>query len=110
MPRMVKCVKLGKELPGLDAPPVAGELGKRIYENVSQQAWNLWKEHRILLINHYGLTMYDPRAQDFLRQQMEEFFFGEGAQVPEGWTPPAQGGKGGAKGGGGKGAPAPQQK
>jgi len=105
MPRLVNCVKFGKELPSLDKPPVKGELGQRIYENVSAQAWELWKEHRVLLINHYGLTLVDPRAQDFLREQMEEFFFGEGAQMPEGWTPPTQGGKGQAKG-----APAPQRK
>ena len=79
MARFVKCVKFGKELPGLDRPPAKGELGQRIYENVSAQAWEMWQEQRVLLINHYGLTMFDPRAQDFLREQMEEFFFGEGA-------------------------------
>lgn len=105
MPRLVKCVKLGKELPGLDRPPAKGELGQRIFENVSQQAWEMWQDQRVLLINHYGLTMFDPRAQDFLREQMEEFFFGEEAAMPEGWTPPTQGGKGGAKG-----APAPSRK
>jgi Fe-S cluster biosynthesis and repair protein YggX len=105
MARMVKCVKLGKELPGLDFAPVTGELGQRILENVSEQAWELWKEQRVILINHYGLTMFDPRAQEFLREQLEEFFFGEGAQVPDDWTPPQQPAKGG-----GKGAPAPQRK
>ncbi len=109
MTRMVQCVKLGAELPGLDAPPVTGELGERIYEKVSAQGWDLWKEHRVILINHYGLMMHDPRAQEFLRQQLEEFFFGEDAPMPEGWTPPDQGGKGGAKGGA-KGGPAPQRK
>jgi Fe-S cluster biosynthesis and repair protein YggX len=102
---MVQCVKFGKELPGLDAPPVTGELGDRIFENVSAEAWDMWKEQRVILINHYGLTMFDPRAQEFLRQQLEEFFFGEGAQLPEGWTPPTQGGKGPAKG-----APGPRTK
>jgi Fe-S cluster biosynthesis and repair protein YggX len=106
MPRFVKCVKLGRELPGLDRPPVKGELGQRIFDHVSQQAWEMWQEQRVLLINHYGLTMFDPRAQDFLREQMEEFFFGEGAQVPEGWTPPTQGGKGAPA----KGAPTPSRK
>ena len=107
MARMVQCVKFGKELPGLDAPPVKGELGQRIYENVSKQGWELWEEHRVLLINHYGLTMFDPQAQDFLREQLEEFFFGEGAQLPEGWTPPGQAP---AKGAPSKGAPSPQRK
>ena len=83
-----------------------GELGQRIYENVSAMAWDLWKEQRVILINHYSLTLVDPNAQTFLREQMEEFFFGEGAQMPEGWTPPAQGGKGAPA----KGAPAPQRK
>ena len=109
MARMVKCVKLGRELPGLEKAPVTGELGKRIYENVSAQAWDMWTEQRVILINHYGLTMHDPRAQEFLRQQLEEFFFGEDAPMPEGWTPPNEAGKGGGKGGA-KGAPAPQRK
>lgn len=95
MPRMVQCVKFGKELPGLERPPFAGELGQRIYENVSQQAWALWPQQATLMINHYGLSMADPRAQEMLMQAMEEFFFGEGQQLPEGWTPqraPAKGG------------------
>jgi Fe-S cluster biosynthesis and repair protein YggX len=107
MTRMVQCVKFGRELPGLDVVPVKGELGQRIYDNVSAQAWDLWKEQQVILINHYGLSLFDPGHQKFLREQMEEFFFGEGARMPEGWTPPdTQGGKGG----GGKGAPAPQRK
>lgn len=106
MPRIVNCVKLGKELPGLDAPPVAGDLGRRIYENVSAEGWQLWQEQRIILINHYSLSLYDPNHMQFLREQLEEFFFGEDAQLPEGWTPPnTKGGKGG-----GKSAPAPARK
>lgn len=90
MPRMVHCVKIGRELPGLEAPPYPGVLGQRIYEHVSQQAWQLWPAHATLLINHYGLNLADPRAQELLMQQMEEFFFGENAQLPEGWTPETQ--------------------
>ncbi len=97
MTRMVHCVKLGRELPGLEEPPYPGELGQRIFDHVSQQAWEMWKEQQVLLINHYGLVMADPRARAFLREQMEEFFFGVGAQMPEGWTPE---GTPGAKGGG----------
>jgi len=97
MTRMVHCVKLGRELPGLESPPYPGELGQRIFDNVSQQAWEMWKEQQVLLINHYGLVLADPRARAFLREQMEEFFFGPGAQMPEGWTPE---GTPGAKGGG----------
>ena len=87
MARMVKCAKLGVELPGLERPPVPGELGKRIYESISQQAWEMWKEQATLLINHYGLNMLDPEAQKFLRQQMEKFLFEDAVQMPEGWTP-----------------------
>jgi Fe-S cluster biosynthesis and repair protein YggX len=106
MARMVQCVKLGRELPGLDAPPTGGELGQRIYENVSAEAWELWKQHAVLLTNHYGLNMADPDTRKALRQEMEEFFFGENARVPEGWVEPgaATSGKGGgaapSKGGG----------
>ncbi len=94
MTRTVQCAKLGSELPGLDKPPFPGELGQRIYDNVSVEAWEMWLEYQVLLINHYGLVLADPQARQFLMKQLEEFFFGEDAQMPEGWTPP------GAKGGG----------
>jgi Fe-S cluster biosynthesis and repair protein YggX len=87
MARTVKCVKLGRELPGLSRPPFPGELGKRVYENVSQQAWDLWQQQSTLLINHYGLKLADPRAQEFLMEQLGDFFFGEDAAMPEGWVP-----------------------
>jgi len=87
MPRMVQCVKLGRELPGLDKPPFPGELGQRIYEHVSREAWEMWPAQSTLLINHYGLNMADPDARKFLREQMEEFFFGKDAKMPEGWVP-----------------------
>ncbi len=98
MTEMVQCVKLGRELPGMDKPPFPGELGDRIFGNVSAQAWEMWKEHQVLLINHYGLVLADPRARQFLMEQLEEFFFGADAQMPEGWTP--AGTSGGGKGGG----------
>ena len=90
MARMVNCVKLGRELPGLNRPPFGGPLGQRIYENVSQQAWSLWQEQSTLLINHYGLNLRDPAAQKFLMEQMEQFYFGEGSQLPQDWTPETQ--------------------
>jgi Fe-S cluster biosynthesis and repair protein YggX len=104
MARMVKCVKLGRELPGLDKPPFPGELGKRIYENISKQAYDMWPAQSTLIINHYGLNMADPEARKLLREQMEEFFFGKDATMPEGWVPEIEGGVGatgaeGAKGG-----------
>jgi Fe-S cluster biosynthesis and repair protein YggX len=91
---MVNCEKLGEEMPALARPPFPGEFGKRIYENISQRAWQMWQEQATLLINHYGLNMADPKSQEFLMEQMEEFFFGESAAMPEGWAP--SGGKGAA--------------
>ena len=90
MARMVNCAKLGRELPGLNRPPFGGALGKRVFENISQQAWAMWQDQSTLLINHYGLNLRDPNAQKFLMEQMEQFFFGEGAQLPEDWTPETQ--------------------
>lgn len=103
MARMVKCVKLGRELPGLDKPPFPGELGQRIYEHVSKQAWDMWPAQSTLIINHYGLNMADPEARKILREQMEEFFFGEQPEMPEGWVPEEEGAGVGpsTKGGGG---------
>ena len=97
MARIVHCVKFNRELPGLERKPYPGELGERIYEQISQQAWDMWVQQATILINHYGLTLADPQAQDFLRQQMEEFFFGEDATMPEGWTPELQPTKGGGR-------------
>jgi len=90
MDRMVNCVKLGRELPGLTRPPFGGELGKRVYEEISAEAWQLWQPQSTLIINHYGLNLRDPEAQKFLMRQMEEFFFGEGAQLPADWVPEDQ--------------------
>ena len=85
---VVKCVIYGKELPGLEEPPWAGELGQRIYENVSEQAWELWVGHLRMLINEYRLNLAAPETQEFISEQMEKFFFGPGSQAPEGYQPP----------------------
>jgi len=85
--RMVTCVKLHKELPGLEEPPWSGELGQRIYEQVSQQAWNQWVDLLRMLINEYRLVPSTKEAQEFIAQQMEEFFFGEGAGPPPEYVP-----------------------
>ncbi|HEU5329557.1 MAG: oxidative damage protection protein [Thermomicrobiales bacterium] len=95
MARMVHCVKLGRELEGLEKPPFPGELGQRIYDNVSQEAWRQWQSQLTIMINHYGLNLLDPATREMLDQQMEEFFFGEQPEMPEGWVPGSQG-KGGA--------------
>jgi Fe-S cluster biosynthesis and repair protein YggX len=86
--RMVKCVKFGRELPGLDEPPWSGELGQRIYDNVSKEAWKLWVDYLRMLINEYRLMLATKEAQDFIAQQMKQFFFGEGAALPPGYVPP----------------------
>ena len=88
MPRMVQCVKLKKEAEGLDRPTYPGPLGKRIYENVSKEAWQMWIKQQTMLINEYRLSPIDPKARKFLEEEMEKFFFGEGGTVPEGYVPP----------------------
>lgn len=87
MARTVYCAKLGRELPGLENPPFTGELGQRIFENISAEAYALWQPHMTILINHYGLNPADPETRKMLRGEMEEFFFGENARMPEGWIP-----------------------
>jgi len=86
--RTVKCVKFGKELPGLERAPWSGELGKRVYENVSKEAWKLWVEHSKMIMNEYRLNPLDPQSHKIMEEQMEQFFFGEGAKLPEGYVPP----------------------
>jgi len=81
-------VKLQKELPGLDEPPWAGELGQRIYDNVSEQAWEMWLDHLRMMMNEYRLNPATAEAQEIIAQQMEKFFFGEGAALPPGYVPP----------------------
>lgn len=88
MTRKVHCVKLGREAEGLNAPPYPGELGRRIYENVSKEAWQQWLKHQTMLINEYRLTPIEPKARKFLEEQMEQFFFGQGGERPEGYVPP----------------------
>jgi Fe-S cluster biosynthesis and repair protein YggX len=85
---MVKCVKLGRELPGLEEPPWSGELGQRIYDQVSQEAWNRWLDYLRMLINEYRLAPATKEAQEFIAQQMERFFFSEGTAPPPGYVPP----------------------
>ena len=101
MSRPVYCAKLQRELPGLEKPPFPGKLGQRIYEQISKQAFDMWPAQQVLIINHYGLNMADPEARKILREQMEDFFFGQDAAMPEGWTPEPAGGVPNSKGGGG---------
>ena len=89
MTHMVQCVKLGREAEGLDFPPLPGELGKRLYENVSKEAWQGWVRFQTMLINENRLSLADPRAREYLAQQLESYFFGGGAEPPSGYTPQA---------------------
>ena len=90
MTRMVQCIKLGKEAEGLDRAPYPGELGKRIFDNVSKQAWGDWLRHQTMLVNENRLNLADARARQYLLRQMENHFFGEGADQVAGYVPPAQ--------------------
>ena len=88
MARMVKCIKLGRDAEGLDFPRYPGELGKRIYETVSKEAWQAWIKHQTMLIDENKLNLADPRARKYLAEQMEKHFFGSGAYVASGYVPP----------------------
>jgi Fe-S cluster biosynthesis and repair protein YggX len=85
---MVNCVVLGTEAEGLDRPPYPGELGQRIYEQVSKTGWKRWLAHQTTLINEYRLTTYEPKARKLLEAEMEKFFFGGGSEKPEGYVEP----------------------
>ena len=87
MARTVQCVKLGIEAEGLEKPPYPGELGKRIFEQVSKEAWGMWLQHQTMLINEYRLTPVDPKARQFLEREMENFFFGAGSAPPPDFKP-----------------------
>lgn len=86
--RMVKCVKFQRELPGLDEPPFDNDLGKRIFDSVSKDAWTMWLEHLKMILNEYRLNLVEREAQQIVKQQMEQYFFGEGAALPPGYVPP----------------------
>ncbi len=88
MARTITCVMLGEDAEGLDYAPYPGELGKRIYENVSKQAWKRWLDHQTILINEYRLTPIEPEARKYLEAEMEKFFFGGGSEAPDAFVPP----------------------
>ncbi len=89
MSRTVFCAKLQKELPGLSRVPYPGALGQRIYEEISQEAWQAWLKHQTLLINENRLNVLDPKARTFLEGEMQKYFFAEGSALPAGFKPPA---------------------
>jgi Fe-S cluster biosynthesis and repair protein YggX len=86
MTRTIHCIKHQQEAPGLDAPPYPGALGQRIYDEISQAAWDEWLAHQTMLINEYRLSLVDPKARKFLMEEMEKFLFGVGSEKPSGFT------------------------
>jgi len=88
MAHMVQCAKLGREAEGLDEAPFDSPLGQRIYQNISKQAWSEWQNHMKMLLNEYRLQPWKKEHQEFIVQQMEQYFFGTGGQAPEGFKPP----------------------
>ena len=88
MARTIQCKHLNKEAEGLDFAPYPGELGKRIYHEISKEAWQLWLKHQTMLVNENRLNLADARARKYLATQMEKYFFGEGADKPTGFVPP----------------------
>jgi Fe-S cluster biosynthesis and repair protein YggX len=85
MTRQILCIKLNQEAEGLKAPPFPGPFGEKIFNNVSKEAWKMWLAHQTMLINEYRLSLMDPKAREFLREEMEKYFFGEGSETPAGF-------------------------
>ena len=90
MARTVNCIKLGREADGLDFPPMPGEMGQRLYANVSKEAWAGWIKHQTMLVNENRLNLADAKARKYLMEQVEKYFFGEGADQAAGYVPPAK--------------------
>ena len=90
MARLVKCIKLGREMEGLDFQPYPGELGNRIFDNVSKEAWGGWIRHQTLLVNELRLNLSDIKARKYLAEQLEAYFFGSGAEQPLGYVSPVK--------------------
>ena len=88
MARTVQCIKLGTEAEGLDFPPYPGDLGKKLWESVSKQAWAEWMKQQTMLVNENRLNLADQRAREYLKRQMEKHFFGDGADAVQGYVPP----------------------
>lgn len=87
MSNMIQCKKLNKEAPALTQAPYPGELGEKILNNISEEAWGLWLAHQTMLINEYRLSMLEPDARKFLAKEMENFLFGDGGEKPGGYVP-----------------------
>lgn len=90
MSRQVQCVKLNKLAEGLDHAPVGGEIGQKIYESISKEAWALWQARQTMIINEYRLSMIDPKARAMLLTEMKKFLFEDGGDAPAGYVPVSQ--------------------
>ena len=90
MSRKVVCIKLGEELEGLDRAPYPGELGQKIFDSVSKQAWREWLAHQTMLINENRLSPINPKHRHFLELEMDKYFFGEGSEKPSGYVAPEE--------------------
>ncbi|NOT18534.1 MAG: oxidative damage protection protein [Sulfuriferula sp.] len=89
MARTVNCIKLGREAEGMDFPPLPGEMGQRIYASVSKEAWAGWLRQQTMLVNENRLNLADIKARKYLMEQVEKYFFGEGADQVQGYVPPS---------------------
>ena len=87
MTRQIFCAKLNQEAGGMNTPPFPGPLGERIFNHISKEAWKMWLSHQTMLINEYRLSLIDPKSREFLREEMQKYFFGEGSEKPAGFTP-----------------------
>jgi Fe-S cluster biosynthesis and repair protein YggX len=88
--RTVFCIKMKRELPGLDSAPWPGELGERIFREVSGEAWKQWEERQKMILNEYRIMPWQKEGQELIRTHLEQFFFGESAALPPGYTPTPQ--------------------
>lgn len=87
MTRIIQCCKLKREAEGMLKAPFPGALGERIFNEVSKEAWNLWLSHQTMLINEYRLNLLEPKSREFLKEEMQKYFFGEGSEKPAGYNP-----------------------
>jgi Fe-S cluster biosynthesis and repair protein YggX len=90
MTRMVHCVKLGREAEGLEKQPIKGELGERVFQSISKEAWKMWLEHSKMLINEYRLDLMSEAGQRMWMAELDKYFFGEGAQLPPDYVAPTK--------------------
>jgi Fe-S cluster biosynthesis and repair protein YggX len=88
--RTVFCIKMKRELPGLDSAPWPGELGERIFREVSAEAWKQWEERQKMILNEYRIMPWQKEGQELIRTHLEQFFFGDSAALPPGYMPTPQ--------------------